>query len=116
MEMSFFGSVPGPDLAHTVWVRELRCQILSNPYTTSEAKRQGRPPMVQSKGRFKTTHTGWYPSAKAYEEVRRFETTLYRALFRGQSKKRYLHAHQSLSFMYNPEAKRRGYVLKSYLA
>jgi hypothetical protein len=24
--------------------------------------------------------------------VRRFETTLYRALFRGQSKKRYLHA------------------------
>ena len=27
-------------------------------------------------------------STKAYEEVRRFETTLYGALFRGQSKKR----------------------------
>jgi len=27
------------------------------------------------------------PSAKAYGEVRRFETTLYGALFRGQSKK-----------------------------
>ena len=43
--------------------------------------------MVQSSGRFKTMHTGWYLSAKAYGEVRRFETTLYRALFRGQSKK-----------------------------
>ena len=50
------------------------------------------PPIVQMSGRFKTTHTGWYPSAKAYEEVRRFETTLYGALLRGQSKKRYLHA------------------------
>jgi uncharacterized protein YukE len=55
--------------------------------------------MVQSSGRFKTTHTGWYLSAKAYgaacdelsRAVRQFETTLYRALFRGQSKKRYLH-------------------------
>jgi hypothetical protein len=68
--------------------------------------------MVQSSGRFKTTHTGWYPSAKAYEEVRRFETTLYGALFRGQSKKRYLHAHQSVSPMYNPKAKSRGHLLK----
>jgi len=49
--------------------------------------------MVQMSGRFKTTHTGCYPSAKAYGEVRRFETALYRALFRGQSKKRLLHAH-----------------------
>ena len=48
--------------------------------------------MVQSSGRFKTAHEGWYLSAKAYGEVRRFETALYRALFRGQSKKRYLHA------------------------
>ena len=68
--------------------------------------------MVQSSGRFKTTHTDWYPSAKAYEEVRRFETTLYGDLSRGQSKKRYLHALQSVSFMYNPEAKARGHVLK----
>jgi hypothetical protein len=51
--------------------------------------------MVQSSGRFKTAHTGWYLSAKAYGEacdelsrvVRRFETALYEALFRGQSKK-----------------------------
>ena len=48
--------------------------------------------MVQRSVLFKTTHTGWYLSAKAYGEVRRFETTLYGALFRGQSKKRYLHA------------------------
>jgi hypothetical protein len=48
--------------------------------------------MVQRSGRFKTAHTGWYLSAKAYGEVRRFETALYRALLRGQSKKRYLHA------------------------
>jgi hypothetical protein len=48
--------------------------------------------MVQRSGRFKTTHTGCYISAKAYGAVRQFETTLYRALFRGQSKKRYLHA------------------------
>jgi hypothetical protein len=60
--------------------------------------------MVQSSGRFKTTHTGCNLSAKAYGEVRRFETTLYRALFRGQSKKRHRHAHQSVSFTYNPEA------------
>jgi hypothetical protein len=32
-------------------------------------------------------------------------------LFRGQSKKRYLYAHQSVFFMYNPEVKLRGYVL-----
>jgi hypothetical protein len=54
--------------------------------------------------------------------VRRFETALYRALFRGQSKKRHLHAHQSVFFIYNPEApfglelmaerKGRGHVLK----
>jgi hypothetical protein len=68
--------------------------------------------MVQSSGRFKTAHIGWYLSAKAYGEVRRFETTLYRALLRGQSKKRYLHAHQSVSFIYNPEAKGRGHVLR----
>jgi hypothetical protein len=43
--------------------------------------------MVQMSGRFKTTHTGCYLSAKAYGAVRRFETTLYGALFRGQSKK-----------------------------
>ncbi len=76
--------------------------------------------MVQRSGRFKTAHTGCYLSAKAYGEacdeplgleplgheleaewleaerlsrvVRRFETALYGALFRGQSKKRYLHA------------------------
>ena len=48
--------------------------------------------MVQRSGRFKTAHTGWYLSAKAYGAVRRFETALYGALFRGQSKKRYLHA------------------------
>ena len=48
--------------------------------------------MVQRSGRFKTAHTGWYLSAKAYGAVRRFETALYGALFRGQSKKRYPHA------------------------
>jgi hypothetical protein len=56
--------------------------------------------MVQRSGHFKTAHTGWYLSAKAYGEacdelgrvVRRFETALYGALLRGQSKKRYLHA------------------------
>jgi len=67
--------------------------------------------MVQRSGRFKTAHTGWYLSAKAYGEVRRFETALYGALLGGQSKKRYLHAHHTVSFMYNPEAKRRGQVL-----
>jgi hypothetical protein len=86
--------------------------VLSYPYTTPEAKRlpipsrfrdgEGRPPMVQRSGRFKTTHTGWYLSAKAYGEVRRFETTLYRALFRGQSKKRYLHALFSSEFLKRP--------------
>jgi len=60
--------------------------------------------MVQSSGRFKTTHTGCNFSAKAYGEVRRFETTLYRALLRGQSKKRHLHALHRVSFMYNREA------------
>jgi hypothetical protein len=62
--------------------------------------------MVQSSGRFKTAHTGCYLSAKAYgaacdeplgheleaewlsRVVRRFETALYEALFRGQSKKK----------------------------
>ena len=48
--------------------------------------------MVHSSGRFKTAHTGCNLSAKAYGEVHRFETALYGALFRGQSKKRYLHA------------------------
>jgi hypothetical protein len=43
--------------------------------------------MVQRSGRFKTAHTGCDLSAKAYGEVRRFETALYGALFRGQSKK-----------------------------
>jgi len=73
--------------------------MLSYPYTTPEAERQGGPPMVWRSKRFKTPHTGCYLSAKAYEEacdelsrvVRRFETALYGALFRGQSKKRYLH-------------------------
>jgi len=55
--------------------------------------------MVQRSGRFKTAHTGWYLSAKAYGEVRRFETALYGALFRGQSKKRYLHALFSSEFL-----------------
>ena len=69
--------------------------------------------MVQSSGRFKTAHTGCCLSAKAYGAVRRFETTLYGALYRGQSKKRYLHALHRVSFMYNPEAKRRGHLLNS---
>jgi hypothetical protein len=76
--------------------------------------------MVQSSGRFKTAHTGCNLRAKAYgaacdelsRVVRRFETALYKALLRGQSKKRHLHAHQSVSFVYNPEAKGRGHVLK----
>ncbi|HUT70699.1 MAG TPA: hypothetical protein VMW89_08465, partial [Desulfatiglandales bacterium] len=68
------------------------CEILSYPYNTPEAARQGRPPIVQRSGRFKTAHTGCYLSAKAYGAVRRFETALYGALLRGQSKKRYLHA------------------------
>ena len=70
--------------------------------------------MVQRSGRFKTAHTGCYLSVKAYGAVRRFETALYMALLRGQSKKRHLRAHQSVSFMYNPEAKCLGYVLKCY--
>jgi hypothetical protein len=64
--------------------------------------------MVQSSGRCKTAHTGCYLSTKAYGEacdelpsassgpelvegsrvVHRFETALYRTLFRGQSKKK----------------------------
>jgi len=68
--------------------------------------------------------------------VRRFETTLYGALLRGQSKKRYLHAPESVPSNYNPEApfglesfdpeltteglmaerKRRGQVLKGYMS
>jgi hypothetical protein len=68
------------------------------------------PPIVQSSGHFKTTHKGCYPSAKAYgaacdelsRVVRRFETILYRALFRGQSKKRYLHALFYLKFHRDP--------------
>jgi hypothetical protein len=55
--------------------------------------------MVQSNGRFKTTHTGCYLSAKAYGAARRFETTLYGALFRGQGKKRYLRALFSSEFL-----------------
>jgi hypothetical protein len=54
--------------------------------------------MVQRSGRFKTTHTGCYLSDKAYGAVRRFETTLYGALCRGQSKKRYLHARATINF------------------
>ena len=45
------------------------------------------PLIVKSSGRFKTAHIGFNLSAKAYEAVRRFETALYGALFRGQSKK-----------------------------
>jgi hypothetical protein len=56
--------------------------------------------MVQSSGRFKTTHTGCYLIAKAYGEVRRFETALYGAFFRRQSKKRYLHALFSHRFLW----------------
>jgi hypothetical protein len=63
--------------------------------------------MVQRSGRFKTAHTGWHLSAKAYGEacdelsrvVRRFETALYEALFRGQSKKRHPHALFSSEFL-----------------
>jgi hypothetical protein len=55
--------------------------------------------MVQRSGRFKTAHTGWYLSAKAYGEVHRFETALYGALLRGQSKKRYPHALFSSEFL-----------------
>jgi hypothetical protein len=55
--------------------------------------------MVQSSGRFKTTHTGCYLSAQAYGEVHRFETALYGALLRGQSKKRYPHARSLGSVM-----------------
>jgi len=55
--------------------------------------------MVQRSGRFKTAHTGCDLSAKAYGEVRRFETALYGALFRGQSNKRYLHAPLYLEFL-----------------
>jgi hypothetical protein len=55
--------------------------------------------MVQRSGRFKTAHTGCDLSAKAYGEVRRFETALYGALFRGQSKKRYLHDPLYLEFL-----------------
>jgi len=52
--------------------------------------------MVQSSGRFKTAHTGCNLGAKAYGEacdelrraVHRFETALYGALSRGQSKKK----------------------------
>ena len=54
--------------------------------------------MVQRSGRFKTAHTGWYLSAKAYGAVRRFETALYGGLFRGQSKKRHLHARLKVNF------------------
>ena len=54
--------------------------------------------MVKSSGRFKTAHTGCYLSAKAYGEVHRFETALYGALLRGQSKKRHLHARVTTSF------------------
>jgi len=57
--------------------------------------------MVQRSGRFKTAHTGCYLSTKAYGEVRRFETALYRALFRGQSKKRHLHARFYNGFLRN---------------
>jgi hypothetical protein len=78
--------------------------MLSYPYAIPEAERQGRPPMVHSSGRFKTTHTGCYLSAKAYEELRRFKTTLHRALFRGQSKKRYLHALFYVEFLRNDPA------------
>jgi hypothetical protein len=91
-------------LAQTWLIRdeqgEMRCEIYSYSYNTPEAERQGRPPMVQSSGRFKTTHTGCYLITKVYgaacdelsRVVRLFETSLYRVLFRGQSKKRYLHA------------------------
>jgi hypothetical protein len=80
--------------------------------------------MVQSSGRFKTVHTGCYLSAKAYgaacdeplgheleaewleaerlsRVVHRFETALYGALLRGQSKKRYFHARFSLGSVRN---------------
>jgi flagellar biosynthetic protein FliO len=79
------------------------------------------PPIVQRSGRFKTAHTACYLSAKAYgaacdelpsassgpelvegsRVVRRFETAMYRALFRGQSKKRYLHARFHNKFLRN---------------
>jgi hypothetical protein len=69
--------------------------------------------MVHSSGRFKTAHTGCNLSAKAYGAVRRFETALYKALLRGQSKKDIpMLTTESVSLMYNPKAKVRGRVLK----
>jgi hypothetical protein len=55
--------------------------------------------MVQRSGRFKTAHTGRYLSAKAYRAVRRFETALYGALLRGQSKKNISILFTILSFL-----------------
>jgi hypothetical protein len=75
--------------------------------------------MVQRSGRFKTAHTGCYLSAQAYgaacdelpsassgpelvegsRVVRRFETALYGALLRGQSKKRFFHGPFSREFL-----------------
>ena len=62
--------------------------------------------MIQRSGRFKTTHTRCYLSAKAYgaafdelrRAVHRFETALYGALLRGQSKKRHPHARLTINF------------------
>jgi hypothetical protein len=34
---------------------------------------------------------------------------------KGITQKRHVHAHAAVSFMYNPEAKRRGHLLKCYL-
>jgi len=36
-------------------------------------------------------------------------------LGQGHGKKRHLHAQRIVSFIYNPEAKRRGHLLSSYL-
>jgi hypothetical protein len=64
--------------------------------------------MVQRSGRFKTAHTGCHLSAKAYGSNvfdlfwgggGVYHTTLYGALFGGQSKKRYLRALFSSEFL-----------------
>ena len=55
--------------------------VFSKQDHVSVISRQGRPPIVQSSGRFKTAHIGFYLSAKAYGAVRRFVTALYGALF-----------------------------------
>jgi len=70
--------------------------------------------MIQGNGHFKTAHTGWYLSAKAYGEVHLFETALHRALLWRPGKKRYLHAFFSTEFLRRikaPCSRFKGYLL-----